>query len=322
MLTVNDFKFRQIVFVFSNRGDSIAFRNDNIIVKDSAGVVVFQTTCYQLFILYIIGNASITSAVLDRSKKFGFSVVFMSENFRTYCSFQCKTEGNVILRKKQYANSGFDLGKWVIVNKIDNQISALSSIRGKTKDQTEALDVLKTNCQKLKESGPLDFRAIMGVEGTSSRVYFKAMFGEKWIARCPRTKIDPFNCLLDIGYNMLFNLVSSLLEMYGFDVYMGILHRPFFHRKSLACDLVEPFRPIVDKAIRKASNLGMIKYDDFYVDQNQYFLFGKKAIPYMRFLTKSIMDYKEDMYRYIQAFYRAFVRGLPAEEFPVFKVGI
>jgi CRISPR-associated protein Cas1 len=51
--------------------------------------------------------------------------------------------------------------------------------------------------------------------------------------------------------------------MYGFDVYVGILHTQFFHRKSLVCDLEEPFRPIGDAAILKAMNLGQVSEKDF-----------------------------------------------------------
>ena len=67
-------------------------------------------------------------------------------------------------------------------------------------------------------------------------------------------------------YSRIINL-SEDIELFGFDTYVGVLHREFFHRKSLVCDLVEPFRPIIDSSLIKALNLGQIHEDDFYVDQ-------------------------------------------------------
>lgn len=104
----------------------------------------------------------------------------------------------------------------------------------------------------------------MGIEGVSAKLYFQSLFKEhNWKARRPRAKQDITNCLMDVGYTILFNVINALLEMYGFDVYVGILHTQFFHRKSLVCDLEEPFRPIIDAALIKAMNLGQVSEKDF-----------------------------------------------------------
>ena len=55
-----------------------------------------------------------------------------------------------------------------------------------------------------------------------------------------------------------FNCMDSLLRLYGFDTYKGFYHKLFFQRKSLACDVMEPFRCVIDKQILKAFNLGQI----------------------------------------------------------------
>lgn len=58
------------------------FSNDNIVVKDRDGKVKHQSTCYRLFMVCVIGNISITSGLIQRSKKFGFSICLMSTTFR------------------------------------------------------------------------------------------------------------------------------------------------------------------------------------------------------------------------------------------------
>ena len=49
MLNANDFKKKQIVFLFTNEGDKLSFLNDNIIVKNKEGGIKYQSTCYRLF---------------------------------------------------------------------------------------------------------------------------------------------------------------------------------------------------------------------------------------------------------------------------------
>lgn len=320
MLSINDFSNKQIVFVFPCRGESLHFRNDNVLVQAKDSSVKYQTTCYQLFALFIVGNTSITTNLIEKSHKFCFTLVFMKENFKVISIINSKAEGNTLLRSKQYSHHDDSIGQFIISNKIRNQKAALEHIRKKDDVIRNAIKELEEYESSVLVEG-LTCSEIMGIEGSASRVYFRAMFKDhEWKGRKPRAKTDPINCVLDIGYTMLFNLVNALLELYGFDTYKGVLHRPFFHRKSLACDLVEPFRPIIDMAIRKAANLGEIKNEDFYLNQNQYSLFGKKAIPYLRFLVESILDHKNEMYLYLQRYYRSFMRGVAVNEYPVFEL--
>ena len=131
MISRNDFEARQLAFAFPCRGDTIHFRNDNIVIKDKDGSIKYQTTCYLLHILFIIGNTSISTTVLEKSSKFCFSLVFMSENFRPYNALYHKAEGNILLRKRQYNINSNDIGANIIANKIVNQRKVLSKIRNK-----------------------------------------------------------------------------------------------------------------------------------------------------------------------------------------------
>lgn len=76
-------------------------------------------------------------------------------------------------------------------------------------------------------------------------------------------KTDPLNVTLDIGYSVLFNFIESFVRIFGFDIYVGVYHRTWFKRKSLICDLMEPFRCIIDHAILLAFNRKQFTIDDF-----------------------------------------------------------
>ncbi|HOM88093.1 MAG TPA: CRISPR-associated endonuclease Cas1, partial [Spirochaetota bacterium] len=135
-----------------------------------------------------------------------------------------------------------------------------------------------------------------------------------------RTKIDTTNTLLDIGYTFLFNIMDAMLNLYGFDVYRGVYHRNFYQRKSLVCDMVEPFRCIIDKKIKNAYNLGQIKAADFTESRGQYFLNHDKNKEYTGWLLQEIMKYKKDMFVYVQKYYRAFMKEKPIKDYPEFLI--
>lgn len=320
MMSTRDFECKQIAFVFINRGEKISFKNDNIVITDAEGKIKHQSTCYRLFLLFICGDYCLTTGILDRASKFGFNLVFMNPNLRVTKIIPSKAEGNVLLRKKQYAYEKTDIASHIISNKIHNQNELLKQRRHKTDEEK---DVIKKLAQFEEDvlKPELSVQEIMGIEGISAKLYFQTLFkAYSWTARRPRVKHDITNSLLDIGYTILFNVINSLLEMYGFDVYVGILHTQFFHRKSLVCDLEEPFRPIIDGALIKALNLGQINEKDFWKNQNQYILPWKNSSKYVEIFIKAIMEYKNKVFIYLQSYYRAFMRNKSLNEFPVFDL--
>lgn len=320
MLTGPDFEQKQIIFALISDGDKLSFKNDNIIIKDADGTIKHQSTCYRLFALFVVGHICITSGLLQRAEKFGFSIVFMTPGLRVYGFWGINDKGNVLLRKKQYDYKGLEIAHWIVENKVNNQLEALQSIRQKSRCTQEAVISIKKYQSRLSDCN-LSLQDLLGHEGIVSRVYFNALFSEcGWTARRPRVKHDAINCLLDIGYTLLFNIVESLLNIYGFDLYQGFYHRQFYQRKSLVCDLVEPIRPVIDVRIRKAYNLGQIKEEDFEIVNRQYRLFGKKSKPYICWLMEELLAYKKNAFLFIQGFYRAFMKDLPIKQYQTFNL--
>lgn len=119
---------------------------------------------------------------------------------------------------------------------------------------------------------------------------------------------------------MLFNFIDALLQLYGFDVYYGVLHRCFYMRKSLVCDIMEPFRPIIDWKIRTAIHLGQCKEDDFEFIHYQWVLKYKKTAEYTMFIMKIIMEYKMEIFYYIQSYYCSFMKNKDISEYPIFDM--
>jgi CRISPR-associated protein Cas1 len=123
-----------------------------------------------------------------------------------------------------------------------------------------------------------------------------------------------------MGYTYLFNFMESLLTLYGFDVYRGVYHRAFYQRKSLVCDLVEPFRCIIDRKVRAAYNLKQLQADHFQQIQGRYLLLPEHNKTYTRWLLESILERKTELFQYVQDYYRCFMRSRPAESYPQFFI--
>ena len=319
MLNANDFKKKQIVFLFTNEGDKLSFLNDNIIVKNKEGGIKYQSTCYRLFMICVVGNISITSGLIQRSKKFGFSICLMTTTFKVYEILGARMEGNTLLRKHQYEYTENDIGRKIEQNKIKNQSQILKNIRGKNQIMKEGIELLDKMVVQLEQQ--LEYLEVMGIEGNAARVYFSRVFDNvDWKGRKPRIKNDYVNVTLDIGYTMLFNIVDAILQVYGFDTYYGVFHKCFYMRKSLVCDLMEPIRPVVDYQVRKSINIGQCKENDFEVINNRWCLKYKSNPQYIQFLMNAILEYKDDIFLYIQQYYRFFMKRKSVSEIPVFII--
>jgi CRISPR-associated protein Cas1 len=318
MIDKTDFMAKQMVFYFPSQGDKMTFQNDNIVIKDKNKHTKFQVTCYRIFVVFVVGDTTITTGLISRAKKFGFSLCLMNRNMKMYQFISSRMEGNTVLRKRQYEYDGMEIGQHITLNKVMNQRFALMNIRNKNELLQDAIRLLDEHIEKLK-CQQFGLNQIMGLEGSAARTYFSQMFNMVvWNGRKARIKPDYINASLDIGYTILFNVIDALLNVYGFDEYYGVLHRCFYMRKSLVCDLQEPFRPIIDYATRKAVNLKQIKEEDFTVYNNKFVLNWKKSPEYTQIYLKAILEYKEAIFMYIQSYYRAVMKQKCANEYPMF----
>lgn len=320
MINASDFSKKQIVFVLFNEGEKLCFSNDNLVIKDSLGKIKFQCTCYRIFIVFAVGHATFTSAVIQKAQKFGFYIALLTSGFRLYSVIGASKDGNTLLRRKQYEYCGLDIAKRLIENKISNQTHELQSVRNKSESLKEAITLLKSYIPRLSSAASLN--ELMGYEGMASKVYFKNHFNNvSWQGRQPRIKKDYINSVLDIGYTLLFTYIDALLSAFGFDTYCGVMHRQFYMRKSLVCDLVEPFRTLIDHEVKKAVNIKQIQENDFVESNRQFRLKWKENGKYVGILMKPLVENKEGIFNYIQAYYRAFMKNLPVDMFPFYCIG-
>ena len=161
----------------------------------------------------------------------------------------------------------------------------------------------------------------MGLEGYVAKAFFSAYYQDlEWESRRPRAKCDVINSTLDIGYTILFNYIECFIRMFGFDVYMGIYHRLWFKRKSLVCDLVEPFRCIIDRTVRTAYNRKQFSKKDFSIHKGEYRLKIEKNPDYHKVFFDALIPYKMEIFKFIRSYYRCFMQEKNIHEYPKFSL--
>lgn len=320
MLSIPDFDKKQIIVVLAREGEKIRLLNGNLIVMDPEGKTKLQVSCYRLFLILIIGHISLTTAMIQEAAKFGFGFALFTPGFRYYAMIGGLKEGNTLLKEKQYAFQSPELAKHLIRNKIAGQYDALTGQRNKNELIRDAMVSLKGYYAEVSSA---DSRGtVMAYEGLASKLYFRYFFNDmSWQGRQPRVKRDWINSALDIGYTVLFSFVEALLNAYGFDTYRGILHTQFYMRKSLVCDLVEPFRVLIDAAVKKGYHLSQIGEKDFTIVNHRYELSWANTPKYVKLFLEAILAEKDTIFLYIQQYYRCFMKGTEAERFPFYRKG-
>ncbi len=82
-------------------------------------------------------------------------------------------------------------------------------------------------------------------EAQAARIYFASLFGLDF----SREDNNPLNAALNYGYSILLAMVSREIAARGYMTQVGICHRNEYNQFNLACDLMEPFRPIIDRTV-------------------------------------------------------------------------
>ena len=82
-------------------------------------------------------------------------------------------------------------------------------------------------------------------EGHAAKVYFNTIFGMDF----SREKDCPVNAALNYGYGILLSLVNREIVCCGKLTQLGIHHRNEFNQFNLSCDIMEPFRVVIDEFV-------------------------------------------------------------------------
>ncbi len=282
-------------------------RSDRILLK-KGGKVLDEIPTLDLKRVVVFGNNQISTELMRHLSSKGIEVSFLSYRGRFRFRVVPEMSKNIYLRMAQhdrYRDDGFRIHWSRIITgaKIRNQRNFLMRQRKNRPDLdlNSEVSLLKTYAQNVSEKQTIE--EIMGVEGFSARIYFSAygrliLKGFEFKGRKYYPPPDPINALLSFGYMLVFNELNSLLEAFGFDVFLGFLHSVRRGRASLASDLIEELRsPVVDRLVMYLINLDVVRPSQFRTEGGKGVRMDDRAIKaylknYEKFMTTPFTDVK------------------------------
>lgn len=302
MLTMPELNSKQLLVITVEPGkeSKLKIKNQNL-VYEKDGALVNQCSLTRVLNVMVIGDISITTGLLKDLNKYGISLCLLSNNLKPFATFGFENEANFLLRMKQYEmndNQNLEIAKSIIADKIHNQ-SIILARTGANVDE-KIYEYFRT------VPSVLDAKILLGVEGSASKLFFSEYFSEHgWSRRAPRLKEDSINFLLDIGYTVLFNFVDAICRHYGLDTYKGVYHTQFFARKSLVCDLMEPFRCLIDNRTRTALSLNILSPEIFKKGKYGIYTEWQDSSKIVKLYAEEVLDKKQEIFKYVQGFYRS-----------------
>ena len=87
-------------------------------------------------------------------------------------------------------------------------------------------------------------------EGHAAKIYFNTLFGKDF----SRSDNNNINAALNYGYSIILSSINKEVISNGYLTQLGIHHKNEFNEFNLSCDLMEPFRVIIDNFVYFNSN--------------------------------------------------------------------
>lgn len=232
--------------VVVNKNCKLSYKNDYLIIR-SENLQMIHLSEINLIIIEN-GMVSITSYLINELINNKIKLIFCDEKhnpagevMQYYGSFNTSKK---ILKQTNWKEARKDLvWQQIVKNKIHNQAMVLRELKIENYEkllefETQVLPGDKTNR-----------------EGHAAKVYFNLLFGRKFI----RGENDNINSSLDYGYAIILSTMNKEIVSKGYITQLGINHKSEFNQFNLACDLMEPFRPLVDKIVYENCNLELNK---------------------------------------------------------------
>ncbi len=181
---------------------------------------------------------SLTSALLCELIKSKVNIVFCDEKHNPHSQLNAlygRHDCSGILRKQLSWREETKNAVWaeIVRLKIAGQYSFLRDL-----DSEQAV-LLETYLGDIRGAD------LTNREGHAAKVYFNVLFGLDF-----RRGDDTFiNGALNYGYAIILSAFNREIVACGYNTQLGLSHKSEFNSYNLACDLMEPFRVLVDRYV-------------------------------------------------------------------------
>lgn len=253
----------------------LSLDGENILCKVD-GKEVLRLPILNIEGVVCINYIGCSPALMGKCVENSIPISFLSPQGKFLAKVCGETRGNVVLRVAQidiFREEGILLSQNTMSAKFCNTITLIKRTLHDTPELREDVDIrstietLKTAVDNIYEVYTIE--QIMGIEGNCAHAFF-SVFGKliknkdfTFTYRNKRPPLDPVNAVLSFMYTVYTNEFASALETVGLDSYIGFCHTLRSGRSSLACDLVEECRCIIERFVLGLINLRKLNSGDF-----------------------------------------------------------
>ena len=228
--------------VVIQKQSKLELKLSNLIVRDESG---FKSININEINTLIIENTAVavTCSLLEELVKNKVNIIICDEKHNP-SSQLLSIYGGFDTSRKIHNQINFNdhvkekLWQHIVEHKIQKQSEVLKILK---KENSDLLDQYAKNV----EPGDISNR-----EGHAAKVYFNSLFGKDFI----RGDDDPINQALNYGYSVLLSYFNREIVSEGYITQLGIHHKNVFNDFNLSCDLMEPFRPLIDYKVYSLDN--------------------------------------------------------------------
>lgn len=211
------------------------------------------------------------------------------------------------LRKQQWRfGESTEATKWIIdlfKIKTEQQVLNLKWLLQKAPNRAIQLRSAISNMLSIQEGMQRHKKALlkdcgnnlMGIEGSIARIYFGVVSSclpvdWQFAKRSRQPAEDRFNAALNYLYGMTYSVVESALFAAGLDGQQGLLHADEYKKATLSFDLIEPFRPWMDRLLMIECFEGTLDAPKTFARNKHGWFLAKKGKAYIIPMYNDFLD--------------------------------
>ena len=261
----------------TTQGATVQRRSGQFLVcKDSSILENVPETHVRQLILF--GNVNLTTPAVAFCLDQQIEVVFLTQGGRFRGRLNGDGGKSAAVRRRQYERArdeSFCLAQAqvIVAGKIKNLI-AFARRQQEAVSAGRELNLLKKSLESVQRAKSVE--TLLGIEGSASAAYFvilRACVPPPWKfeKRTAHPPLDEVNAMLSLSYTLLYNRMTSHLNMIGLDPYQGFFHQVRHGHAALASDLIEEFRPLIaDALVLKLLRRKQIKLEDVVKEKGEF----------------------------------------------------
>ncbi|MEM4389870.1 MAG: CRISPR-associated endonuclease Cas1 [Candidatus Micrarchaeia archaeon] len=248
-----------MILEITEHGSSLARKNESFVITH--GGEKKEIPAVKLDAIVISCNAAISTAAIRLCLEKSIQLVIADGTGMPLGRFWHSTLGkHTELRRRQYLAQETPLAnriaRRILEAKLREQKRLLSDLKNNrsaaTPELSAALSVLEQTLTTLERTPSLTKQAMLGLEGNASSAYLAAIASllppfYRFQTRSQHPARDPFNALLNYAYGIGYREVESVAIISGLDPNAGFYHSDQYNKPTLSFDLIELFRPKIDR---------------------------------------------------------------------------